>query len=168
MDPADAPALRYDSQSKQVLSSSPEGRCRIQRRVSRWNVFVRPGVRKNEFFLGRARARSSFSGGAFLSGASPAAELSISRMRARRISAPPQVIRKYDYRDPCTSRFTVPSRWNAQSSRMSIVNSHAPPFTFPTRGMLTSIIALRVTCYISRQFFFIKTQFFTIVKGTRA
>lgn len=54
---ADAPALRYDSQSKQVPSSLPEGRHRTQRRVSRRkrgsiptpSVFARLSARKNGF-----------------------------------------------------------------------------------------------------------------------
>lgn len=65
VDPADAPTLRYDSQSKQVPFSSPEGRCRIQHRDYCRNgyaaflcLLVRASGKMD--FLGRARARSFF------------------------------------------------------------------------------------------------------------
>jgi len=58
VDPANAPALRYDSQSKQVPSSSPEGRRRIQTR----RVPCRNGYAAFSCLLARASGKMDFLG----------------------------------------------------------------------------------------------------------
>lgn len=72
VNPANAPALRYDSQSKQVPSSLPDGRHRVQRRVSPGKrgstpaVFARLSAWKNGF--PGARSRTVFSEKTFYPG----------------------------------------------------------------------------------------------------
>lgn len=132
-----------------------------------------PGRPEKWISWGAPAARSFFRGRASLFGAPPSTEdLSTSTNAIHRyISASLRIIRKYDYRNPRTSRLTVPSWWIAQSNRMSIVNPRAPPPAFPSdsRNVNEHYRAVYVTTalYSMAQFFFIKPQFFTIAKATR-
>lgn len=91
--------------------------------------------------------RSFFSGrAASPPGRRPPRIRRLRRMRRAAFAVYLRIMRKYDYRNPRTSRFTVPSWWIAQSNRISIVKP--PPSALPSDSQNVNE-HYRAVCYLA-------------------